>query len=109
MAGKIIWWVVTFGCAILFVSIGVYARKLEKPMWFWSGTEVDALQITDIRQYNKENCRMWQGYSLWYFAAGFAEIWNTTIALILLILSCTVGIALLVFSYNRIYKKYSIR
>ena len=109
MAGKIIWWVVTFGCAILFFAIGVYARKLEKPMWFWSGTEVDPSKITDIRQYNKENSRMWQGYSLWYFAAGFAEIWSTGIALILLILSCTAGIAMLIFSYNRILKKYSVQ
>ena len=40
MVGKIIWWVVSFGCAVLFYSIGVYASRLAKPMWFWSGVEV---------------------------------------------------------------------
>ena len=55
MVGKIIWWIVSYGCAILFFAIGVYALKRKKPMWFWSGTEVDASQITDIKQYNKEN------------------------------------------------------
>lgn len=106
MAGKIIMWLVSFGCAFLFFAIGVYARKLKKPMWFWSGSEVDASQITNVTQYNKENGIMWQLYSLWYLAAGLAEIWNTILALILLVLSCTVGIAILILSYNRIYKKY---
>ncbi len=106
MAGKIIMWIVSFGCAILFFSIGVYAQKLKKPMWFWSGMEVKDSQITDVGQYNKENGVMWKLYSLWYFAAGFAEIWNTIIAAIFLVAGCTAGIALLVCTYNRIYNKY---
>jgi len=55
MAGKIIMWIVTFGCAILFFSIGVYAMKLKKPMWFWSGSEVNPLEISNIKKYNREN------------------------------------------------------
>ena len=106
MVGKIIMWVVCFGCGILFVAIGVYARKLKKPMWFWAGSEVDASLITDVQQYNKENGIMWQLYSLWYFAAGLAEIWNTLIAAGILVLGGTVGIALLIARYNRIYIKY---
>ena len=109
MAGKIIWWVVSFGCAILFYAIGAYAQKLEKPMWFWSGSEVKAEQITDIKQYNKENGVMWKLYSLWYAAAGLAEIWNTIVALIILVLSCTVGIVILVRSYLKIYRKYTVQ
>lgn len=109
MAGKIIMWLVCFGCGILFFAIGTYARKLEKPMWFWSGIEVSPSQITDIQQYNKENCLMWRLYSLWYFAAGLAEIWDTIIASLLLVLANTVGLAILIFSYKRIYTKYSVQ
>ena len=109
MAGKIIMWVVCFGCAILFFAIGIYARKLKKPMWFWSGSEVPASQITDVAQYNKENGIMWQLYSLWYFAAGLAEIWSSLLAVIILVGSCTVGIVPLVYSYNKIYKKYRVK
>lgn len=109
MAGKIIMCVVSFGCAVLFFSIGLYSRKLKKPMWFWSGSDVDASQITDVKRYNQENGLMWQLYSLWYLGAGLAEFWNTIAALILLVLSCTVGIALLIRSYNRIFKKYTFR
>lgn len=109
MAGAIIWYIVSFGCAVLFYSIGVYAQKLKKPMWFWSGSEVDASQIRDVKQYNKENAVMWKLYSLWYLAAGLAKIWNSVVALILLVLSCVVGIPLLVCSYSKIEKKYMVK
>ena len=49
MAGKIIMWCVTFLCALLFFLIGVYSRRREAPMWFYSGTEVDARKITDVK------------------------------------------------------------
>ena len=101
--------VVYFGCAVLFLSIGMYAKKLKKPMHFWSGVEVDASKISDIVQYNRENAAMWQLYSLWYFAAGIAEIFNSILAPVFLILGCSAGSAILVCSYNRILKKYSVR
>ena len=109
MAGKIIMWIVSFGCAILFFSIGVYAQKLKKPMWFWSGSEVDASQITDVKKYNKENGIMWKLYSLWYFASGIAEFCSSVAALVFLLSGCSIGLVILVASYNRIYKKYSIK
>ena len=59
MGGKIIMWIVAFGCAILFFSIGVYAKRLKKPMWFWSGVEVDASKITNIPKYNKEKLKVY--------------------------------------------------
>ena len=74
-----------------------------------SGSEVDATKITDVKQYNKENGVMWQLYSLWYFAAGIAEIWNSILALILLVLSCTIGMVLLIRSYTKIYGKYRVQ
>ena len=106
MAGKIIWWAVSFGCAILFYCIGVYAQRLKKPMWFWSGTEVDPAQITDVSSYNRENGIMWKRYSLWYVASGVAEIWSELVAFILLMSSCSVGLVILICHYNKIYKKY---
>lgn len=106
MAGSIIWYITTFGCAILFYAIGVYAQRLQKPMWFWSGSEVEPSEITDIKQYNHENGVMWKCYSLWYAAAGVAEIWSSALALTFLVLGCTVGIVLLVYTYSKIYNKF---
>ena len=108
MTGKIIMWIVCFGCAILFFGIGVYANQLKKPMWFYSGVEVDASQITNIRAYNRENGVMWQLYSLWYFAAGLAEIFSSLLALALMLLGCSIGIILLILRYQRIIKKFTV-
>ena len=106
MAGNIIWFVTVFGCAALFLGIGVYAKHLQKPMWFWAGSEVDPAAITDVKGYNAENARMWVLYSLWYWGAGLAWIWSEVVALVLLMLGCSLGIGLLVAAYQKIEKKY---
>lgn len=109
MAGLIIWSITIFGCAILFYGLGIYAQKREKPMHFWAGTTVDASKITDVKAYNKENAKMWKIYSLWYFASGIIYFWNEVISVIILVLSCTLGVGILVATFNRIEKKYKIK
>ena len=106
MVGAIIWYVTTFACAALMFGIGAYAEKLEKPMWFWSGSEVDPVTITDIKAYNRENSRMWKWYSVWFWAAGALWIWNKVAAVAVLVLGCTLGAGLLMGRYLRIEKKY---
>jgi hypothetical protein len=95
-----------FGCAALFYGIGVYAQRIDKPMHFWSGTKVDPKQITDVERYNHENGVMWKLYSLWYVAAGLAQIWSMLVGVIILIGSCSIGLVLLILTYNKIYIKY---
>ena len=109
MAGAIIWYITMGFCAVLFLSIGIYSYKLKKPMWFWSGSTVLPEEITDVKAYNEANGKMWITYSLWYFASAIAEIWSSGVALALLIASCTVGMVILVVTYDRIYKKYSTK
>ena len=106
MRGAVIWYVTMFACAALFFFIGAYAIKREKPMWFWSGSEVDAAMITDVKAYNRENGRMWMLYSLWFWAAGFAWAWGAAVATVILVLGCTVGIRILISTYLKIEKKY---
>ena len=106
MAGKIICFVTSLGCAALFYFIGVHAQKREKPMAFWSGSEVPESDITDTKQYNKENAIMWKLYSLWYVLAGVAVIWSEIAFGTLLMLACTVGFVQLILTYRHIYKKY---
>ncbi len=109
MAGIIIWCITVFGCALLFLSLGVYAKKREKPMHFWAGTTVDESKITDVKAYNKENGRMWKIYSLWFWAAGVIYFWNEWISVLLLVLGCTLGIGILVATFNKIEKKYKVK
>ena len=106
MAGTIIWCVTVFGCAVLFVGLGIYAKGLKKPMWFWAGTEVDPNSITDVKAYNAENAKMWMWYSLWYWVAGFAWFWSEGIALAAMILGSSVGIGMLIHTFQKIEKKY---
>ena len=106
VVGAIIWYVTTFACAALMFGIGAYANRLEKPMWFWSGTEVDPKTITDVKAYNRENSRMWKWYSAWFWAAGLLWIWNAVAAVAVLVLGCTLGAGLLMGRYLRIEKKY---
>ena len=109
MGGAIIWYIILFGVASLFYFIGIYAQKLEKPMWFWSGIDVDASKISDIKAYNKENSRMWKQFSLWFWLAGLAKVWSSAIAVTLLVLANTAGLALLVHTFMKIEKKYQVR
>lgn len=107
MAGKIICCLVCFGCGLVFYVLGIYASKTEKPMHFYSGTEIDTNTITDIKKYNQENALMWKVYSLCYFVSAIVGIWNTLLCVILLIFSCSVGIVFLVIQYHRILRKYT--
>lgn len=109
MPESIIWYITLFATATVFFLIGVYAQKREKPMWFWAGSEIEVSQVIDVKQYNKENGTMWKLYSLWFWAAGLAEIWSSVAALVVLILSCTVGLPLLIDTYKRISKKYIVQ
>ena len=106
MAADYIWYLTVFGCAVLFLGLGVYAKRLEKPMWFWSGSKVDPDSITDVKAHNRENAIMWAVYSLWFWMSGIAWIWSELIAIILLLLGSTLGIGILVATYLKIEKKY---
>ena len=109
MAGRIICGIVSLLCAAVFYGIGVHAGKREKPMWFWSGVEVPAAKITDVPRYNCENARMWKCFALIFVAAGAAAIWSGLASAIILTLGSTVGMGLLAYSYQRIYRKYSVK
>ena len=107
MAGKIIMWIVTFGCAGLFYYIGVYAQRLEKPMWFWSGSTVSKEEITDVPAYNRANGKMWLAFSSLFWLDGIVAFWSGAAAGLLLFIVCIVGLSALVITYGKIYKKYA--
>ena len=113
MAGKIIWWIVSFGCAILFYSIGVYAAKLKKPMHFWSGSAVDPKTISNVPAYNRANGRMWKQFSVPFWMCGILSIGSLwadwcAVAYTILIFAGSIGGGIwLALRYNQIRKKYA--
>ena len=103
---KIIWLVIMVPCSLLFTSIGIYAWRREKPMWFWSGSSVREDEISDIPAYNRENGIMWIVYSLAFWVSTFMGLWEVSTAGIVFIVGCLGGIPFLIITYNRIYRKY---
>ena len=106
MTVSIIWMVCVFGVGILFYLIGVYADRRTQPMWFFTGGHVSSDTISDVKEYNRENARMWRNYSLTFFAAGIVHFYDMTLALVVLILTCTAGLGWLVWTYKKILAKY---
>lgn len=106
MTADIIWLICTWGCAALFTGFSLYARRLKKPMWFWSGSEVPSYKIKDIPAYNKANGIMWSRYSVPFWISGISFFWYRIFAVVLLVLACTVGIIWLIRYYEKISKKY---
>ncbi len=106
MGADIIWHGVSIGCALLFVGIGIYAIRRDKPMWFWSGSTVDPESITDVKAYNKANGIMWLLYSLWYWGASVGWCFNHNLGIALLMLGSTLGGGLLAVIYTYIHRKY---
>lgn len=113
IAGIVILLVCCWGSAALFCIIGVWARRRKTPMHFWAGTEIDPDTITDIPAYNRENARMWERYSIFYWVSGVLgflgtwQTWLSVLCVVVLLLASTVGILLLVREYRRISKKFA--
>ena len=103
---KLIFFFIMVPCAASFTGLGIYAMKRKKPMWFWSGSEIKAWQLTDVAAYNRSNGWMWIVFSLGFWAAAILGIFDIPAAGILVMATCVLGIPGLVITYNRIYRKY---
>ena len=112
IAGIIIMAVCCFGSALLFFGIGIWAKRSEKPVHFWSGTTIDPKTVRDIPSYNRANALIWKVYSVPYWIAGIfscLEPMNHVfmiLAAVLLGIACIPGAFFLVFAYRRIEKTY---
>lgn len=106
MIGRFFFSFITASVAALFTGLGVYARKREKPMWFWSGTTVDEEEITDVPAYNRANGIMWIVFSAVFWASAVCGLARAKTGGIIMLAGCAAGIPALVFAYGRIYAKY---
>ena len=106
----------TFGCGVLFLYIGIRAKRSAIPANFWAhGPSLKAEDCRDVTAYNHAFCKMWVKYSIWYFAAGaFAALeywlpWAIWVSISLLFLSVLPGLVLLILEYKRTEKMYLLR
>ena len=103
---NLVFLIIMIPCAAAFTGLGVFAMRRKKPMWFWSGSEVKAWQLTDVAAYNRANGIMWLVFSLGFWAAAILGCFHVPAAGILVMVTCLLGIPGLLIAYNRIYKKY---
>ena len=90
------------------MTLGLCTRRMTKPMWFWSGSTVKPEEISDIPAYNRANCRMWIGYSLFFWLSALLALLGFPAAAGIVIFVGAIGGALaLIPTYNRIYRKYA--
>ncbi|HBV88662.1 MAG TPA: hypothetical protein DEF42_18955 [Desulfosporosinus sp.] len=109
MEGFIIYSIIILFCAFIFIGLGIFAWKKETPMHFWSGTEVKAEEISNIRAYNIANGLMWMIYGFAFIIASILGlILGYAVGIALVILLCSLGIIALVIVYRYIYKKYKV-
>ncbi|NBK78635.1 hypothetical protein D5272_08585 [bacterium D16-76] len=106
MFGNVLLIVCCWICAAIFLGIALFARRYKKPMWFWSGSKVDPASIANISSYNRANSRMWTVFSLPFWASGLLAFWWPGWAGILMAAACLGGLPVLIFVYQKIYKKY---
>lgn len=102
----VLWLIIMVPVSLLFSGLGVYARKREKPMWFWSGSTVDDSEITDIPAYNKANGNMWLAFSAIFWVSTILGSLNMEAGGIVLIAGCVIGVPVLPIVYRKIYRKY---
>lgn len=106
MAGTWICAVISWVCAALFLGIGLLGGNGEKPMHFWSGSEIPAWRVRDIPAWNREHKKMWCLYSLPYWVSGALYFVHGIAAAVLLVLACTAGFLWMIWRNRRIEKKY---
>ena len=102
----IVWLLCVGGCAAAFTGIGIYAYRREEPMFFWSGSTGRREELTDVEAYNHANGIMWMVYSVPMWVSTISYFWFPQMATTLLVISCTIGLGILIFVYQRIYQKY---
>ena len=99
-----VWLMLTIPIGVFFTCFGIYAWKRKKPMWFWSGKEVQEEKIADIPAYNRANGIMWLSFSAVFWLGAVLGILNLEAAGI--VVGTIAGIPLLFLVYRKIYSKY---
>ena len=95
-------------CGFIFALIGFACTKSIRPVGFWSGIEVKKSEVTDVKKYNFANSVMWCIYSSFYWLAGVVAIGSMTVAAIIDIIACTVGLIGLILGYGWIKRRYFV-
>lgn len=106
---KILYFIIMWVTAILFIIIGIYAINRKKPMWLWTGSQIPESKIKDVKAYNRAVGKMWLIFSILFFIGGIIDFFSPLFSIILFAFTCIVGIGGIVWCYHKIEEKYYIK
>lgn len=101
--------IVMWIAAVIFIFIGIYAMNRKKPMWLWSGSSISESNINDVKAYNRAIGKMWCVFSIPLFIGGIVEFFLPIFSILIFALTCTVGVAFIVWYYHKIEEKYFLK
>lgn len=61
---KILYFIIMWVTAILFIIIGIYVMNRKKPMWLWTGSQIPKSKIKDVKAYNRAVGKMYLIFSI---------------------------------------------
>ena len=106
MAEKIIIFMCAVLCAVPFFLIGYLNRNSDEPITFFSGDESLKYRLGDIKAYNRQMSKLYRTYAIVILIPGFISLFNPGVAIVLLFIVCTLGLAFVYFQYKKILDKY---
>ena len=101
--------ILCFELGAVFLGIGVWSSRQQKPVRFYAGIDVKPDSIRDIPGYNRACGRIWKGYSLLWLVCGGAAVWlgSSMWLFALLMIAAVPGSLCLLLKFNRIQRAYS--
>lgn len=92
---------------MVFLGLGCWVIKQDRPCGFWTGQEVRNEEVSDVKGYNKELGSLWLGFgALIWLVAIVGGIFGGAVGGIGMCIAFVIGIPMLPVLYNRIYRKY---
>ena len=107
MVGRIVALVSCLLCAIPFLIISKYEKDSRDPVPFWSGDTSLKAKVTNVHEYNKEMCSLYQKCAIAFLITGLSFLANVPVGVILLGFDCSLGIYIVYRQYKKILSKYS--
>ena len=107
MAGRIIGLIACIMCALPFFIIAAYGKDSEEPIAFWSGDTTLKAKVKNVSEYNKKMASLYKKYAVSFLIAGVSLLIIPIVGIIVLCVSCSLGIYILYRCYKKILKTYS--
>ena len=101
-----VWLVVSFGLALLFVSVAIHNVKRVSPAQFWPWQKVKQENLTDVAAYNKENASIWLTCAFLFAVNGVIGVFSRQLSAGLYLFFVFPGLFFLAQRYNKILRRY---